>query len=218
MRTKIALVTSLAALLAAAPLSLTAPNHLSHAFAKGGGEGGGGGNGGGNAGGNANGRDGSPGNSANAPGHTGERGNSANAPGQAVTSPVLPGNSNRGQASTNRGNSTTQTATVRSNDRARAEARSKAANELGNLNAAHASATARANASPNSMVGRIATYENQMHAALAIQDPAARNAAITQAREQLAQSANKSLTPTAVARVDSLLGIEGAPPQLGAVR
>lgn len=216
MHTKLALVTSLAALLAAAPVAVTSPDLTSHAFAKGGGEGGGGGNGGGNA----NGRDGgSPGNSANAPGHTGERGNSANAPGQAVTSPVLKdkGDTTRSQASTNR-NTPAQTASVRSNDRARAEARSKAANELGNLNAAHASATARANASPNSMVGRIATYENQMQAALAIQDPAARNAAITQAREQLAQSANKSLTPTAVARVDGLLGIQGASPQLGTVR
>jgi hypothetical protein len=91
-------------------------------------------------------------------------------------------------------------------------------NSLGNLNAAHASATARANASPNSMVGRIATYESEMRAALAIEDRAARNAAIVAAREHLAQAANKPLTERNIARVDSLLGIQGAPSRLGAER
>ncbi len=91
-------------------------------------------------------------------------------------------------------------------------------NTLGNLNAAHASATARANASPNSMVGRIATYESQMNAALAIRDRSDRNAAIVAAREQLAESANKPLTAGNIARVDAMLGIRGASPQLGAER
>ncbi len=86
----------------------------------------------------------------------------------------------------------------------------RSGNTLGNLNAAHAS--------PNSMVGRVATYESQMQAALAIQDRAARNAAIVAAREQLAQSANKPLTRDSIARVDSMLGIRGAPPSLGAER
>ena len=215
MRTQLLLATSLAALLAAAPLSLTSPDHLSQAYAKN--DGGGGGNGGGNA----SGRDGgSPGNSANAPGHSGTGpGNSGNAPGLLNATPRTDGKLDRNQATTTRDrNPSTQTATTRGTDKSRAEARSKAANELGTVHAAHASATARANASPNSMVGRIATYENQMNAALAIRDPIARNAAITQAREQLALSANKSLTPTAVARVDGLLGIQGAPPELGAVR
>lgn len=90
-------------------------------------------------------------------------------------------------------------------------------NTLGNLNAAHASANARAHASPNSMVGRIAAYENQMQAALAIQDRSARNAAIVTARERLAESANKPLTAGNIARVDSMLGLRGASPQLGAV-
>jgi hypothetical protein len=75
-----------------------------------------------------------------------------------------------------------------------------------------------ANASPNSMVGRVATYETQMKAALAIQDPTRREAAIIAAREQLAQSANKPLTAEAITRVDGLLGIQSAPPQLGAVQ
>ncbi|MBL8689267.1 MAG: hypothetical protein JNL04_09215 [Rhodospirillaceae bacterium] len=91
-------------------------------------------------------------------------------------------------------------------------------NTLGNLNAAHASATARANASPNSMVGRIATYESQMNTALAIRDRSERNAAIIAAREQLAESANKPLTAGNIARVDAMLGIRGASPQLGAER
>ncbi len=101
--------------------------------------------------------------------------------------------------------------------RSLADRRDSAKNTLGNLNAAHASATARANASPNPMVGRIAAYETQMNAALAIQDRAARNAAIVAAREQLAQSANKPLTSENIARVDAMLGIRGASPQLGAV-
>jgi hypothetical protein len=53
---------------------------------------------------------------------------------------------------------------------------------------------------------------------LQLQDPTQRNAAITAARSQLAQSANKPLTESTISRVDSLLGIQGANPQLGAVR
>jgi hypothetical protein len=56
-----------------------------------------------------------------------------------------------------------------------------------------------------------------MNAALAIRDRSDRNAAIIAAREQLAQSANKPLTSANIARVDALLGIHGASPQLGAV-
>ncbi len=106
----------------------------------------------------------------------------------------------------------------RDSSRSLADRRDTGKNTLGNLNAAHASATARANASSNSMVGRVATYENQMQAALAIQDRAARNAAIVAAREQLAQSANKPLTRDNIARVDAMLGIHGAPAGLGAER
>lgn len=90
-----------------------------------------------------------------------------------------------------------------------------AANELGKLNAAHASPIAFQHAAPNSAVGTIATYESQMNAALAITDPAARDAAITAARQQLALASNKQLTPSAVTRIDGILGISGAPANLG---
>jgi hypothetical protein len=101
---------------------------------------------------------------------------------------------------------------------ASATARVQAASELGKLNAAHASATAEDHAASGSTVGHIATYETQMKAALAISDPAKRTAAITAARQELAASDNKQLTPSAVARVDGRLGIKGAPPELGAAR
>ena len=90
-----------------------------------------------------------------------------------------------------------------------------AANELGKLNAAHASAMALDHAASNSAVGAIATYENQMAAALALSDPAAQDAAITAARQQLALSTNKSLTASAASRIDGMLGISGASPTLG---
>jgi hypothetical protein len=54
-----------------------------------------------------------------------------------------------------------------------------------------------------------------MNAALAITDPAARDAAITAARQQLALASNKQLTPSAVTRIDGMLGISGASPNLG---
>jgi hypothetical protein len=90
-----------------------------------------------------------------------------------------------------------------------------AASELGKLNAAHASSVAFQHANPNSAVGEIATYENQMNAALALTDPTAMDAAITAARQQLASVSNKQLTPDAVTRIDGMLGISGADPTLG---
>ena len=90
-----------------------------------------------------------------------------------------------------------------------------AANELGKLNAAHASPVALQHAAPNSAVGVIATYQTQMNDALALVDPAERDAAITAAREQLGLASNKLLTPSAVERIDGMLGITGAPPDLG---
>jgi hypothetical protein len=90
-----------------------------------------------------------------------------------------------------------------------------AANELGKLNAAHASPVALQHAAPNSTVGVIATYQTQMNDALALVDPTARDAAITAAREQLALASNKQLTPSAAERIDGMLGISGAPPDLG---
>jgi hypothetical protein len=91
-----------------------------------------------------------------------------------------------------------------------------AANELGKLNAAHASPVAFAHAAPNSAVGVVATYQTQMNDALALTDPAARDAAIIAAREQLGLASNKQLTPSVVERIDGMLGIAGAPPDLGA--
>lgn len=81
------------------------------------------------------------------------------------------------------------------------------ARELGNLNAVHASATARAHAAPNSMVGTIARYDTAMRQALVISDPVLRAAAINAARADLAAVANKPLTGSVIARVDHILGL-----------
>jgi hypothetical protein len=95
------------------------------------------------------------------------------------------------------------------------QAQANAASELGKLNAAHASTAGRENAASNSTVGSIATYDKEMSAALAISNPTARNAAIVAARQELALNSNKDLTPTAAARIDGMLGISGASPNLG---
>jgi hypothetical protein len=91
-------------------------------------------------------------------------------------------------------------------------------NALGNLNAVHASERARANAAAGSTVGAIGNYETDMKAALAISNATQREAAITRARQQLAQTANKPLTSGAIAQIDSELRIQGASPRLGAER
>ena len=93
--------------------------------------------------------------------------------------------------------------------------RANAASLLGGLNAAHASATAREHANPNSMVGDIATYESQMGSALKLTDAQQQASAITAARQQLASSTNRTLTVPAVTRLDQMLGIKGANPSLG---
>jgi hypothetical protein len=99
------------------------------------------------------------------------------------------------------------------NSAAAAGGEAGAASELGKLNAAHAGVNT--NAGTNSAAGAIATYESQLTAALAIDDEAARTQAITQARQQLAVNSNKQLTPEAVARIDAMLGIQGAAPDTG---
>jgi len=91
----------------------------------------------------------------------------------------------------------------------------------GALNAAHASPTALAHAAPGSTVGKIASYDRAMLAALAMPantpaQIAARNTAIAAARGRLAASSNKSLTPAVVSRVDALLGLPAVDPTLGA--
>ncbi len=86
------------------------------------------------------------------------------------------------------------------------DAKSKEANALGALNAAHASAKARAHASPNSAVGKIATYEKSREAALSLQDPAAQQQALETAEAKLAASFGmSSLSPEQVSQVNALL-------------
>ena len=135
-------------------------------------------------------------------------------------SPSNLGTTTNGRSATNTSARSSTNVSMTTRDRssgstAPATAHGKAASALGNLNAAHASANARANANPNSMVGHIATYEAQMKAAQAIQDPAQRAAAITAARQDLALVANKQVTPAAITRVDSLLGLPASPAGLG---
>jgi hypothetical protein len=89
--------------------------------------------------------------------------------------------------------------------------------QLGALNAAHASPTARANAAPDSRVGMIATYERAMLAALALpatnpQQIAARNDAIAEALAVLDAAANRGpVTAEVVAEVNALLGLPATP-------
>lgn len=86
------------------------------------------------------------------------------------------------------------------------DAKSKEANALGALNAAHASAKARAHASPNSAVGKIASYEKSREAALSLQDPAAQQQALETAEAKLAASFGmSSLSPEQVSQVNALL-------------
>jgi hypothetical protein len=90
-----------------------------------------------------------------------------------------------------------------------------AASELGKLNAVHASSVALSHAAPNLAVGAIATYQNDMTAALALTDPAAQASAITAARQDLAAATGKELTAPSVTHIDAQLGITGASATLG---
>jgi len=103
-------------------------------------------------------------------------------------------------------------------DSANASAGANGNSQLGGLNAAHASDTARANAASGSRVGEIGTYETDMKSALAISNPTQRDAAIVRARQKLAETSNKPLTSSAIAQLDSELKIQGASPNLGAVQ
>lgn len=78
---------------------------------------------------------------------------------------------------------------------------------LGRLNAAHASATARAHASPHSAVGLIAQYEAAVHAAREA-STAEEQAELEQtAMDFLGQAANKEINEAVVSAVNDLLGI-----------
>lgn len=80
------------------------------------------------------------------------------------------------------------------------------ANSLGALNAAHASATAREHANPNSAVGKIATYEKSREAALALQDPDAREQALDDAEARLAADFKLAeLTNDQIRQINALL-------------
>lgn len=76
----------------------------------------------------------------------------------------------------------------------------KSGGGLGSLSASNASPTARANAAPNSRVGKIAAYEEAL---------AAGN--VEAAAEALGSAANKEITPEVVAQVNANLGIEATP-------
>lgn len=79
------------------------------------------------------------------------------------------------------------------------------ANTLGPLNAAHASERARERAAPNSSVGKIATYERNREAALAISDPNLRDQALDDAVTQLESDFGRTLTDDQVDQVNALL-------------
>jgi hypothetical protein len=85
------------------------------------------------------------------------------------------------------------------------------ASGLGALNAAHASAQAFANASPNSEVGKIRTYEGALDRYLsdlnAGASPGVLNADIVAVGDALGAAANKTLTTDTVDRLNGLLGV-----------
>lgn len=81
----------------------------------------------------------------------------------------------------------------------------KSGKSLGALNAAHASATARAHAAPNSAVGRIAAYERERDEALAMTDEAERDAALDDAVADLEDAFGRKLSETQIAEINALL-------------
>ncbi len=122
---------------------------------------------------------------------------------------------NRGLSSRSHMNGTVHGSNAAVHSHSSLSANTRAANVLGNLNAAHASSMALAHASSHSTVGAIATYKTSMTKALALTNSTDQTNAIIAARQQLAMRSNKQLTPTAITRVDSLIGISGADPTLG---
>ena len=61
---------------------------------------------------------------------------------------------------------------------------------------------------PNSTIEQIAVYQSAMRQAMALKDPAQRQAGIDQARAQLMAGSKRPMTPEMAARVDSLLGLD----------
>jgi hypothetical protein len=88
-------------------------------------------------------------------------------------------------------------------------------------NAASAADYPRASVTSPANIGEIKApaieiYQRQMRSALSITDPPRRDAAVTSARQQLAQNVRKPLTVATIAELDGLLDIGGISPQLGA--
>ncbi|MCO6178020.1 hypothetical protein [Ciceribacter sp. RN22] len=79
------------------------------------------------------------------------------------------------------------------------------ADELGPLNAAHASPVARMFASPNSAVGKVATYQEARAAALELADPAAQTAAIDAAVDELEAGFGLTLTSAQIDKLNAIL-------------
>ncbi|WP_372597252.1 hypothetical protein [Amphritea sp.] len=150
-----------------------------------------GGDGGGNGGGNGNGNGGSNGNSASA-GHGKGNGN-GNAFGHGDNGP---------------GKSATANSNGLGNGKGLGNNQKSVAATLGRLNAAHASATARAHASLNSAVGLIAQYEAAVYAAREAATEEEQAALEQTAMGFLGQAANKEINEEVVSAVNDLLGIE----------
>lgn len=164
--------------------ALTGGTHTDAAYAKGEGGGNGGGNGGGHGGGNGGGHGG---------GHGGSKGgNSSHS-----------GNADSHRSSTNKSISHKSGSVTKSSVTKASATKDK--NTLGPLNAAHASATARANAAPNSAVGKIASYEQARDSALAISDPIERERALVEAKDQLETAFNRTISEKEFSQIDSLL-------------
>lgn len=181
-------ITLLIALIAAPVITqqITGFDLGNQALAKGGD---GGGNGGGN--GNGNGNGGSNGNSASA-GHGKGNGN-GNAFGHGDNGP---------------GKSATANSNGLGNGKGLGNNQKSVAATLGRLNAAHASATARAHASLNSAVGLIAQYEAAVYAAREAATEEEQAALEQTAMGFLGQAANKEINEEVVSAVNDLLGIE----------
>ncbi|MFB8343712.1 Holotricin-3 precursor [Brucella cytisi] len=159
---------------------LTDTNHADTAYAKGEGGGNGGGNGGVHGGGNGSGNGGNKdGNSS----HSGMRDSHR---------------SSAARSSHHRADPITKSGVTRASV-------TKDKNTLGPLNAAHASATARANAAPNSSVGRIASYEQARDRALSISDPIKREEALDEAKDQLETAFNRTISEKEFQQIDNML-------------
>ncbi len=206
--------------LAAAPLSLGSsgiPTWSTAAAAGGGGGGnGGGGNGGGGGGhGQGHGRGGVDG-SDDSIGYAGvgQGVGRGGAPGQAGKG----GSASAGGKGKGKGSGTGVSTSVSTTGVTTTSSHGKLGSALGNLNAAHASETARSHAAPNSMVGQIAAYEREMQAAIDSYNAAtlgnnttaqqASLAAMAAAVQGLAAVANKDVTDDVVRSVNDLLGID----------